>query len=155
MKVELKKLKINKELSEETTAFTCEIWASEDRLKSETEFVCYARNYGHGGPNDYRTDGERSKELLAKLTTYAKRFCEEDSSDSMALDSFIDNHISMQKNLKKGIVYIDKNTFELFKLTFKVKKGEALSDTLKTKLNARMLSLTYEGHHVINSKRFT
>jgi hypothetical protein len=155
MKVELKKLKIHKELSQETTAFTCEIWVSEDRLKSETEFVCYARNYGHGGPNDYLTQGaERSWELFEKLTTYAKRFCEE-SSDSTVLDSFIDNHVAMQKNLKKGIVYIDKNSFELFKLTFKVKKGEAVSDALKTKLNARMLSLTYEGHHVINSKRFT
>jgi hypothetical protein len=154
MKIELKDLKIYDKLSEETTAFTCQVWMSENRLKNDTEFVCYVKNAGHGGANDYRTDGERSKELLAKLTTYAKRFCEE-GSDSMVLDSFIDNHISMQKNLKKGIVYIDKNSFELFKLTFKVKKGEALSDALKTKLNARMLSLTYEGHHVINSKRFT
>ena len=154
MKVELKKLKIHKELSEETTAFTCEIWASEDRQR-EAEFVCYAKNAGQGGANDYRTDGERSKELLANLTTYVKRFCEEDSSDSMALDIFVDNCVYAQKFLKKGVLFIDKETFKLKEIGLKGKNDKTYTENEKKFLNETMVKFTNLGHHVINSKRFT
>ena len=47
MQVELRKLKINDKLSEETTCFSAEVWADGVR-------VAEASNRGHGGSNDYR-----------------------------------------------------------------------------------------------------
>lgn len=45
MKVELRKVSINRGLSEETTAFSAEIWI-------DGVFAGYAKNAGHGGCND-------------------------------------------------------------------------------------------------------
>jgi hypothetical protein len=53
MKVELKKVKIAKFLSEETTAFTAQLWV-------DGEYIADASNQGHGGSNDihHRFDGK-------------------------------------------------------------------------------------------------
>lgn len=64
MKIELKKLKIAEHMSEETTAFTADIYV--DGKKAG-----YAKNDGHGGCTFYQAyDGKRS------LIEAAEKFCE-------------------------------------------------------------------------------
>ena len=52
MKVELRKVKIARHLSEETTAFTADLWVDD-------KHIGYVKNSGHGGDNqvDHRYDG--------------------------------------------------------------------------------------------------
>lgn len=59
MNIELKKLKIHEDMSEETTAFTAEVW-------SDGQLVAYAKNTGQGGETDF-TPAEPFKENRAKL----------------------------------------------------------------------------------------
>jgi len=53
MKVELRKVKIARHLSEETTAFTADLWVDD-------KHIGYVKNSGHGGNNqvDHRYDGK-------------------------------------------------------------------------------------------------
>jgi len=53
MKVELRKVKIARHLSEETTAFTADLWVDD-------KHIGYVKNSGHGGNNqvDHRFDGK-------------------------------------------------------------------------------------------------
>jgi len=53
VKVELRKVKIARSLSEETTAFTADLWVDD-------KHIGYVKNSGHGGNNqiDHRYDGK-------------------------------------------------------------------------------------------------
>jgi hypothetical protein len=63
MKIELKKLKISEHMSEETTAFTAEIYVNGVNAG-------YAKNHGHGGCTDYHAhEGKRS------LIEQAEKYC--------------------------------------------------------------------------------
>ena len=50
LKIELKKVSHNARLSQETPAYTAEIWV-------DGKFFCEASNHGHGGPDMHRPRG--------------------------------------------------------------------------------------------------
>lgn len=71
MKIELKKIKISEHMSEETTAFTAEIYINGVNAG-------YAKNDGHGGNTDYRShydEDKRKNDLNRELIAMAERHC--------------------------------------------------------------------------------
>jgi hypothetical protein len=60
MNIELKKLKVHEDMSEETTAFSAEVW-------SDGQLVAYAKNIGQGGETDL-LPAEPIPENRARLT---------------------------------------------------------------------------------------
>ena len=92
MKIELKKLKIAEHLSEETTAFSAEIFI-------DGVLAGYAKNSGQGGSTDYHHDynenkakNEKSRELIAKAEKYCLSLPEIDYGN-FKLDSNLENVI--------------------------------------------------------------
>lgn len=65
MKIELKNIKHSPSLSEETEAFTANLYIDGVLAGS-------ASNRGHGGPTDYGHDNEAGKELIKKAEQYCK-----------------------------------------------------------------------------------
>jgi len=63
MKVELKKIQFSEALSEETNAFTADLYINGKK-------VGYCRNDGRGGPNDYYADTTEGRELIRKAEAY-------------------------------------------------------------------------------------
>lgn len=73
MKIELRRVSYNAALSQETSAFTAEVWI-------DGELAFHARNQGTGGADFYRQVGRWTEaEVNAWLTAYrAPRYLEED-----------------------------------------------------------------------------
>jgi len=72
MKIELKKISFNERMSEETNAFTADLYINGKK-------VGYCKNQGHGGPTDYHADTSCASgftraniELIAKAEAYFK-----------------------------------------------------------------------------------
>jgi hypothetical protein len=65
MKVELKNVKINQRLSEETTCFSADVWIDGKK-------VCYAANRGCGGPNEYHPLDIKKWEKWEKFEEWVK-----------------------------------------------------------------------------------
>jgi len=109
MKIELKKIKIAEHMSEETTAFTAEIYI--DGVNAG-----YAKNDGRGGMTDYTHHYSENKakiEANRKLIEQAENYCLSlppidygTFKIDMNLEHFIDNLI--EDEIKKK----DKNKFE-------------------------------------------
>ncbi len=65
MNIELKNIKHSPSLSEETEAFTANIYI-------DGVLAGYASNRGHGGPTDYSHTNEKGLELIRKAEEYCK-----------------------------------------------------------------------------------
>lgn len=103
MKIELKKFSFSERMSEETNAFTADVFV--DGVK-----VAAAKNYGHGGNTDYHAyPGQES--LLKKVEDYCKglpkhtypAMYEGDKplTVDMDLETMIDNLVDEQLKLKE------------------------------------------------------
>jgi hypothetical protein len=62
MKIELKSIKISEHMSEETTAFTADIFVNGVK-------VGYAKNHGHGGSTDYHAL-EMKRDIIARAEAH-------------------------------------------------------------------------------------
>lgn len=104
MKIELKKIEYNARLSEETNAFSADLYI--DGKKAGI-----ASNRGHGGPTEYQGTSKEGDELIRKAEEYCKalpphkyRSGDKEYSFDMDLELFIDNLLDTyleQKELQK------------------------------------------------------
>jgi hypothetical protein len=111
MKIELKNIHHSPSLSEETEAFTANLYINDIHAG-------YAKNQGHGGPTDYDWHDERGRKLIAEAEAYCKALPPEkfemDGKQhffEMNLEQFIDNLLSRhldEKELQKFRKKIDK-----------------------------------------------
>ena len=103
MKVELKNLKINKRLSEETTCFSATLYV-------EGKKVAEVTNRGCGGNNDYHVI---DKQLFDKFKEFLKTLPDVETVWSptpikMDVDLYVDflmNKMEVEKLCKKGLVF--------------------------------------------------
>lgn len=165
MKIELKKIKVFNSLSEETTAFTADVYV--DGVK-----CAYARNDGRGGCTNYNRY-ENKMELLR----HAEAFCKTLPSKKydfgefeMNLETFIDDalyeHIKSKEDEKftkkinklceTNIVYGNLSSNTVYKIGFKgspklddIKKTEYGRMQLKTLLQKTSKELK-EGEIIFN-----
>jgi hypothetical protein len=122
MKIELKKLKVFEEMSEETTAFVADLWINGKK-------VAYAKNDGHGGCTFYNAYPEQ-RELLAEAEAYCQslpphvtEFMGKEMSIDQNLEFVIDCLVSEKENEKfikardkaciKNFVYGTKNQYNM------------------------------------------
>jgi len=66
MKIELKNIHFSESLSEETNAFTANLYI--DGINAG-----YTKNQGHGGPTDYHHHDEQGRALIAQAEEYCKK----------------------------------------------------------------------------------
>lgn len=120
MKIELKKIKHARSLSEETNAFTAE-------LHVNGEYVADCKNAGHGGQTDiharFSTD-ENKRKYYHNLVQQAEVFCKklpklpsEFSKDglAMSLDFYIDLEVEKdlnKKEVQRVIKKLDKDSLK-------------------------------------------
>mgnify|MGYP000205058208 FL=1 len=96
MNIELKKIKVAENMSEETTAFTAELFVNGKNIG-------YVKNDGRGGCTDYYNNpDEKSKEALKAAKAYCLTLPEVDYGafkHKMDLETFIDE--LLEKHLKE------------------------------------------------------
>lgn len=96
MNIELKKIKVAEHMSEETTAFTAELFVNGVNIG-------YVKNDGRGGCTDYYNNPDvKSKELLREVEAYCLTLPEIDYGSfkhKMDLETFIDE--LLDKHLKE------------------------------------------------------
>lgn len=108
MKIELKNIKYSAHLSEETNAFTANLYINGKK-------VGYVKNAGHGGCTDYYAFDFKYKDLIKEAEKYAALLPDIDYGD-FTINSNLENLIDrifedwlikkeISKNSKKGIYY--------------------------------------------------
>lgn len=118
MKIELKNIQFNEQLSEETNAFAANLYIEGVKVGS-------ASNRGQGGPTDYRASDDKGKKLIAKAEAFCQslpprksNFLGEEREYPMDLESIIDDllhkHLvakdirqfekKIEKAMEKGVV---------------------------------------------------
>lgn len=107
MNIELKKIKVAEHMSEETTAFTAELFVNGKNIG-------YVKNDGRGGCTDYHNNpDEKSKEALREAEAFCLTLPEVDYGifkHKMDLETFIDELLDKhlkekeQKKLEKKMV---------------------------------------------------
>ena len=65
MKIEIKNVQFSEALSEETNAFTANLYINGKK-------VGYCKNQGHGGCTDYRADSPEYRQIIADAEAYCK-----------------------------------------------------------------------------------
>lgn len=111
MKIQLKNIHHSEQLSEETNAFSANLYIN--GIKAGV-----ASNRGHGGPTDYRALDERGLRLIQEAEEYCKSLPPEKftvEGKEYTLDSNLENHIDnlltqylQQKDLQKFRNKLDK-----------------------------------------------
>ena len=149
MEIELKKVKIYLGMSEETTAFTSDLYI--DGIK-----VGYCKNDGHGGNTYYSSYDKKGRELIEECEKYFKTLpkthCEELNFDFQpTLDGKIDEIIDeisnkkekekfekrMKKDMEIGIVVGNVNSYSVYTW-----KGITLKDLLLTERGRNSIKST-------------
>ena len=74
MKIELKNIKFSEALSEETNAFTANLYINGKK-------VGYCKNQGHGGCTDYHADEPEHREIIKEAEEYFKSLPKEYSKE--------------------------------------------------------------------------
>ncbi|WP_461789425.1 hypothetical protein [Pedobacter sp.] len=104
MKIELKNIKHSPSLSEETEAFTANIYI-DDVLAG------YASNRGHGGPTDYGHANEKGRELIKKAEEYCNglpptQYPATENMEAFSVDMNLENYIDelLGKHLDQKIL---------------------------------------------------
>lgn len=106
MKIELKKIEYSARLSEETNAFSADLYI-------EGKKAGITSNRGHGGPTDYHGINKEGDELIRKAEAYCKTLPPEkfemegeEYEIEMDLENFIDNLVTK---------YIDNKELQKFR----------------------------------------
>lgn len=92
MNLELKKVKYSESLSEETPAFTCEIWEGK-------KLLAYCRNDGRGGGNMVDCIDNKDQSRLDNLETESEIF------------GMVYDHVEIKKHQSKGFVLRKGDTY--------------------------------------------
>ena len=86
MKIELKSIRFSEAMSEETNAFTANLYINGKK-------VGYCKNQGHGGCTDYNADSPEDRKAIADAETYCKALPKtkwKDMEFDQSLESVID-----------------------------------------------------------------
>lgn len=125
MKIELKNIKVALHLSEETTAFTADLYIND--VKS-----AHVRNDGHGGPDLYTSYNPKDWPVIKQAETYCKTLPPEKTTyGSLPMDlelyigNLLTNHLQakedirykkkMEKDMEKGILVGNDSEYAIFK----------------------------------------
>jgi len=150
MKIELKSIKHSESLSEETNAFTADLWVDGKK-------VGFCKNQGHGG-GTYITHYDNMRDELGEVERYCSSLPDVESHGIMLsmdlefkvdilLDDWLKNK-ELKKNQRKGIVYIDKTGTERI-LSW---KGWNIPKLMKIYDGKKLISKTV---NELNKKGFT
>ncbi|ANF52997.1 hypothetical protein A0O34_21820 [Chryseobacterium glaciei] len=137
MKIELKSIQYSEKLSEETNAFSANLYI--DGIKAGT-----ASNRGHGGPTTYRADDQKGQKLIDDAEVYCRSLPSEKFSEGgrdhelkMDLELYIDNLLDkylqekemqkfqgkLEKAMVTGIVAgVPDRSFEVWQFTMPIEK---------------------------------
>jgi len=125
MKVELKNIKINKEMSDETQSFSATIYIFDKRVGT----VC---NHGCGGPNEYNFTNNEVYKAFLKFCSEQPHKCEFDVDDQY-IDTLLEKW-ETEKQLKRwcktNVVFRLKTTEADSWVTVKL-RGIKYSDKVK------------------------
>ena len=133
MDIKLKKLKISEHLSEETTAFTADIFINGYKAG-------YAKNDGNGGCTFYHPYDEKGKQLMQDAETYCKTLPDKtvemgkgrSFTYNVTLETIIDDFVDEAANEKATKAFITKRNKAMLKsivYTTKDKLNDAYSLT--------------------------
>lgn len=144
MKLELKKIKVNLQFSEETTMFQAELYVN-------GKSIAYCKNDGRGGCTDYRPHNKDCFEPLKQAEEYAKSLpkisygtFEIDSNLEHWIDREIENYLKrkeekkMDKLMETNIVFGKPNGMTYSYVGFKGKPK--LSELKKTQKGLEALN---------------
>lgn len=161
MELKLKNVKFSEKLSEETSAFSADLFIG-------TKKVAYVSNHGKGGDTNYNAyDG--CKDLLKTAEEYAKSLPDREynlGAKKISMHSNLENIIDdmfnewldakeqkrILSNEKKGIIYSDKTGL----VTLMSWKGQTIDSLLKIPKSKEMIknkvkSLEKQGFIVLNT----
>ena len=158
MKIELKKIYYSEQLSEETSAFTADVYVNGKKL-------LYAKNDGHGGCTDYNTYDPADRPFLKEVEDYCLTLPPVPSSFGGTLkmdlefkiDTLLHEYLDKkdekkkQNDLKKGICYKTNNGYNTIAW-----KGHTLSTLLaipngRKVVKEAIIKLKSEGKEIINT----
>lgn len=123
MEIELKKIKVFDEMSDETTCFCADVWI-------DGKFEGRVQNSGRGGCNDYaphslaKTLGEHAKTLGPVEFAGTKL----DRDADMVVSELLEAH-RLRKELRRRLIFVEKSSGKLRET--KVFKAAVLADLLK------------------------
>lgn len=171
MKIELKNIHHSLQLSEETEAFTANVYINGTHAG-------YAKNNGHGGSTDYYHENEKGKELIRKAEAYCKALPDkqypkdeymEAFSVPMNLENYIDellhNYVEkkeqasfakkMNKAMERGIVFgIAGKSFTTLAFTssfVNVLSHPRATDIIKNAIISKVLPDLKNGNIILNT----
>jgi len=100
MKIELKSIKFSEAMSEETNAFTANLYINGKK-------VGYCKNQGHGGCTDYNADSPEQRPVIAEAEAYCKALpktkwknMEFDQSLESVIDQLLENWLKARETKK-------------------------------------------------------
>jgi hypothetical protein len=138
MKIELKSLKISEHLSEETTAFTANVYA-------DGKLIAYARNSGHGGCTDIHCE-HKNKDVFDAANKYCESLPDEklgEYSIKQNLETVVDGLVykasldkqnkahdtKMKRDFDKGLCFGTREDYTIVSW-----KGHKLKDVIQNPL---------------------
>lgn len=165
MKIELKNLRIYNRMSEETIAFTADVYVNGKK-------VAYAKNDGQGGCTFYHPYPDADSALLGAAEVYCKGLPPKKVELGsgivdlpQSLESVIDTWVyrvdkekaeqkhdkQLAKNMLKGVCYGSRESYKTLSW-----KGWTLPDLLKNDrgreiVKAKLLELTAKGQNILNT----
>lgn len=169
MKIELKNIHFSEQLSEETNAFSANLYIEGIKAGSTS-------NRGHGGPTTYQVADERGRKLIADAEVYCgslppEKFSEggRDHELKMDLERYIDNLLDkyldekelqkfqrkLEKAMDRGIVAgIPDQSFEVWQ--FNQPMGKILQnpkgpDIIKNTIIKNIIPVLTEGKIIMNT----
>lgn len=154
MKIELKNIKFSEHLSEETNAFTANIYA-------DGKHIGYAKNNGQGGMTDTHCLGQDTRQAFKDAEAYALSLPKieyDDFSIPSNLENIVDNlfvkwgekqHLIKESN--KGVIYKDINDGETYVIPYgrKINEMKKLPQGIIA-LKKTISRLKAEGHTILN-----
>lgn len=138
MKIELKQIKFSEAMSEETNAFTADLYINGKK-------VGYCRNSGHGGCTDYNSYSPELRPVIAEAETYCKTLPKMEFSGTkfdQSLESVIDELLEdwiiakerkkMEKRMETGILWGKPKSGAYTYLNYKIPLKAMVQTTPKT-----------------------
>jgi hypothetical protein len=155
MKIELKNIKVSEHMSEETTAFTADIFINGKKAG-------YCKNGGYGGPTDYHALGGNTVSLMNEAEEYCKSLPKLKFGDGFEINMNLEVYIGdllekhlMYRNIKrdmaKGLCIKTNNGYEIVSWkNFNIAKLLA-HPTGKDVLERKIKELKAVGKEILNT----
>ena len=154
MNLKLKSVYFSERMSEETNAFTADLWLGNKK-------VAYIKNDGHGGSTYYNAY-DKMRPLLTKAEIYAQslpRVKYRNAEWDMNLEHLIDDMFTewlknkeLSKHSKKGILYKTKEGKEMLYSWKGMTITKMLNDPIgQSRIRVAILGLKGEGATILNN----